>query len=318
MELPNRAVLVFVLLANMLDTFFQGITSLRPKDSTGEADIFAYISFLVLIFGIFCAANIAYICHKHRKVKRTLIFELVLMIAELLVAVLYFYGNNITFIVTNFEEELGCDLKCAEDNQIAASIALGLTLLYYQVIPPYFQRADTNSQSKPSEENLRTTWHTAVDMIILTPQIDALYTVVVDMLMTNDFCSRIDLSISISFLVLVVVAMIAVMATQSVSSYRSLPKSNQWRCIIPLSFLLLLLSFILYILADNNQPLDCAFGCDFVAANQTLNDFGCSMVANSALRLGFTIVTITLISTFSILFMCCILNSTGGESEGAV
>jgi hypothetical protein len=39
---------------------------------------------------------------------------------------------------------------------------------------------------------------------------------------------------------------------------------------MPLAF-----GFILYMLADNEQPMDCGFDCDTFAANQTINDLDC-------------------------------------------
>lgn len=71
-----------------------------------------------------------------------------------------------------------------------------------------------------------------------------------------------------------------------------------WCHLFPMLFLILLfICFPLYLLADNAQPLDCDFGCDFLAKNKTLNALSCNAYGNSALRLSFTLVTFIIITS---------------------
>lgn len=52
---------------------------------------------------------------------------------------------------------------------------------------------------------------------------------------------------------------------------------------------ILVICFPLYMLADNAQPLDCAWGCDFVANKDMM---GCEERKNSAMKLSFVITTL--------------------------
>ena len=54
-----------------------------------------------------------------------------------------------------------------------------------------------------------------------------------------------------------------------------------------------------YLLADNFQPLDCAFSCDTIVANATISTTTCNRMANSAVRLGFTLTTLIIVLIFS-------------------
>lgn len=43
--------------------------------------------------------------------------------------------------------------------------------------------------------------------------------------------------------------------------------------------------------------MDCAFGCDSLASNQTLNAFTCKVVPNNITRLSFTTASILMVGT---------------------
>ena len=50
-------------------------------------------------------------------------------------AILYFYGDNIGYIMQNYSEELGCGDQCILNNQIAAIMSLGLALIILHFFP---------------------------------------------------------------------------------------------------------------------------------------------------------------------------------------
>ena len=54
-----------------------------------------------------------------------------------------------------------------------------------------------------------------------------------------------------------------------------------------------------YLLADNFQPLDCAFSCDTIVASATISTTTCNRTANSGVRLGFTLTTLIIVLIFS-------------------
>ena len=75
-------------------------------------------------------------------------------------------------------------------------------------------------------------------------------------------------------------------------------------CSMILIVLLLSFSLPLYIVTDNEQPLDCAFGCDNHAKNTTLSALRCKMKANGITRLSLMLLTLVLLSTSLSLMMC--------------
>ena len=79
---------------------------------------------------------------------------------------------------------------------------------------------------------------------------------------------------------------------------------NNDRCGLPLS-----ISLPLYILSDNEQPLDCAWGCDSFVDNTTTiiaadSGINCNVKANSGMRLGLMIVTGLFVVLSGILLRC--------------
>ena len=94
------------------------------------------------------------------------------------------------------------------------------------------------------------------------------------------------------------------MIIYSVYSFDAIKKDKNVSFIVPMACILLVIIAPMYILADNLQPLDCAFGCDTFALNQTRNEIGCNRVGNSALRFAFTIITFIIVLTLSIIFFC--------------
>lgn len=196
---------------------------------------------------------------------------------------------------------------CMDGIRITAVITLGLALMFYHLFPTCLQKV-----AKLSKIDLPKTtgWYSASDMTTTILKVDTLFTVVAIMAQTTDFCGVIDRSISIAFLVISVVVGTTLMTVYGVFSYKKID-NRQYAFIAPLVCVFLLIAFPLYILADNLQPLDCAFGCDSFASNQTRNSIGCDEVGNSALRLGFSFAAFLIVSILSIILFCCRNNTTG-------
>ncbi len=301
-EVPDGgAILVFVLLADMLHTIISEIISLSTDGRQAAiATISTFVLIVILVFGTLVFFNLVYIycCDEDIEIK------IILLVAQTIGALFYFYGDNITKIINQYGEELGCGSRCRENNRIAATICLGIALLFYQLVPPCLHKLQVIEGSDSSSEK----WYSASDMMVTIVKIDALYTVVAVMAQTEDFCSLSDLSISVSFLLISFIAGIILLVVYCIiySITLSDDKNAEDYFWVPwVAFILLAICFPMYVLADNAQPLDCAFGCDTFASNQTINDIGCNQVGNSELRLGFTLVSFIIVSSLSIVLSCC-------------
>ena len=316
-ELPeyskgSEGILIFVLLCDMLNTAIREIISLSAQNEEDRqpaalATVILFGLVVVLFFGSLAIINLVYLCYNESD---DLPIKIAILVVEIIGSILYFYGDNIGFIFDQYGEILGCGQQCVENNRIAAVITLGLALIFYHLFPPCLIKAAKMFDL----EGETTAWYSATDMFTSILKIDSLFTVVAIMAQTDEFCGRTDLSISIAFLVLCFIVGIGLLVTYcSFSSY--ILKDNRdtetWWWIVPFAFILLSLCFPMYVLADNLQPLDCAFGCDSFAANQTQNAIGCNAVANSALRLGFTLFTFITVSILSLLLFCCRHNTKG-------
>ena len=310
-EIPDsKSILIFVLLADMLNSICREIVSLSAPDDSerraaGIATVVLFVLVIVLFFGILSSINVIYLCCKYVNNKEALFFKMAFLLVEILGATLYFYGDNISFIFDQYGDALGCSQQCMENNRIAAVITLGLALMFYHLFPPCLHKVATLCELPEP-----TPWYSASSMMTTILKVDALFTIVVIMAQTTDFCSNVDLSISVAFLVISVVVGIILMIVYSAISYSS-NQDKEWRWIVPLACILLVVIFPMYILADNLQPLDCAFGCDTFAFNQTQNEISCNEVGNSALRLGFTVVAFITVAFLSSVFFCCRHNTKG-------
>lgn len=298
-EIPeSKGILIFVLLADMVNTILREIVSLIDSEGRGAgiATVVLFVLVIVVFFGILSILHLIYLCCENED---DTLFKIAFSLVNILGAILYFYGDNITFIFDKYGDALGCGEQCVENNRIAAVITLGLALVLYHLLPPCLHQVATLCELSES-----TSWYSASSMITTIIKVDALFTVVAIMAQTTEFCGNVDLSISVAFLVISLVVGIALMIFYSYVSYKSI-KDKEWGWIVPLACVLLVIMFPMYVLADNLQPLDCAFGCDTFAFNQTQNEIGCDEVGNSALRLGLTIVAFGTVSTLSLVFFCC-------------
>ena len=219
----------------------------------------------------------------------------------------YYYGDNINNLLEHYGEELGCGSTCREDNRIAAVIFLGLALVSYQAFPMAMKKC---AELSGYADNLNVTgWFTAADMIPVLLKIDALYTVVVTMAQTTEFCGTHDLGISIAFLCILFVVTLIVEITSLIYSCKIADDSNKlhtvFSVVVIFGLVAVMICFPLYLLADNMQPLDCAFNCDTFASNTTQNDVSCLQRANNGVRIGFTGVTFILILCYSLILCCC-------------
>ena len=197
-------------------------------------------------------------------------------------------------ILTLFWRDMiwGCGDACVENNRIAAVITLGLSLILFHITPGVLRKiAKLNDWKNPE-----TGWKSALDMLVVIVKIDTVFTVVAIMAQTDEFCSLKDVVLSFLFVVISFFAGLVAMIVYGAFSCYKLRKIKKIICItIAFAFFPLLFCFPMYLLADNQQPIDCAFGCDTFAANMTQNEIDCNMIGSAGLRLGFMGVTLLIV-----------------------
>lgn len=207
--------------------------------------------------------------------------QIVHTVVQAIGAFLYYYGENINELLETYGEALGCSEQCLLNNRIAATITLGGAFISLQFLPQVL------SIAIPEEDHGKTIQYRALNMIVTIIKIDLLYTAIAIMTQTDVFCGHIDQSLSISFTVICVLLGLLLLTTKCYQLIKFINRLDKhcWRhkrvtkkgvqIILGTSTACLILGFALFILADNSQPLDCAFNCDFTTTNETLNNFGC-------------------------------------------
>lgn len=200
---------------------------------------------------------------------------------------LYFYADNINEVLETYHKELGCNEQCLRNNRIAATVTLGLALTALQFIPHLLH------DIMGWEENKQSTWYLALDMIITITKIEVLYTAVAIMTQTNEYCGHIDRNLSISFIVICSFLGVFIMISKCFHVRR---EEIDKKITLSLACVFSVVGFLPYLLADNSQPLDCAFGCDFRAINQTRDEqIRCNEKGVSILKLVLMIISFIII-----------------------
>ena len=319
--------ILLALFANVLYTISREIIILathedqdREKAALADVVIFSILGFIFL-----CIFPAIYIISKLRSsVGITVTTEalLVAILAELLASMLYYYGDNINYMTQRYGEELGCGAQCITNNKIAALITLQVSLIVFFVLPlltrKYLKRKGSGRNHKRGFVNSSETgWYTAVYMIGIILQIDTLYTIsiaVTDTLFAItavahdfEFCSNNVIIVSSSLLI--IYFLIGAFAIIIIGRYVCLKIDNndKWYYITGAG-MVLIICLPLYMLADNEQPLDCAFGYDRFANATEVDfnfDFQCTTRGNTGLRLGLMLLILVVVTILSCMFFIC-------------
>lgn len=277
--------------------------------SAAIASVVCFVIIVFLFFGSLTIVYMVYACCNHSDI---LPIKFALAMTQCIGALLYFYGSNINSFVNRHGKSIGCGSRCRENNRIAGIISIGTSLLLYKLFPPCLHKATLIFKHDHAYKD----WYAATHMIVTIVKIDALYTVVATMSQSGDYCSREDLSISVSFYIVSVIIGELFMLAYCIFSIRQLRREEikEYAWLAPLSFVIISISFPIHILTDNEQPLDCAFGCDSFVTNKTLSDFlnemSCDRVGNSALRLGASLVIFVVISVLTTTLFSCRRHTT--------
>ena len=150
-------------------------------------------------------------------------------------------------------------------------------------------------------------WYTALDLITMFIKINTIYSAIVGMTQSTDFCSSTEVARAASSVFLSVCVLLG-FASELIHSFYALDtnlKSNKeyidksFNQLVTIGMILIVtICLPFYLLADNFQPLDCAFSCDTIVANATISTTTCNRTANSGVRLGFTLTTLIIVLIF--------------------
>ena len=190
-------------------------------------------------------------------------------------ALLYFYGDNINEILEMYGDKLRCCKQCVENNSNAAIMALGLAFIILQFGPEILHVCI------PPKKHRKSIWYSALDMVVTITKIDLVYTTITSV--TNVKCT-----FSIYFNVISITAGIAHMiskCTHLTHNINDLPfgRNKLQKGVLWFFCSLLMISFCLYIVADNPQPLQCISCCDNGTSNITMmND--CNETMNETMN----------------------------------
>ncbi len=302
----SRGILVFILLADVLNTIIREIiiigTSYSGDTKAGAiATVFFFVFIITVVFGSLVVSNIL---HHVLKKDVNIGIRMSYLAAQSFGATLYYYGDNIIEIVAPYQKDLSCDPSCIKAFQIYASIASGVALIFYHNVISCMHQFTKLIGHK---EKL-TTWFSAAGMITVFIKMDSLFNAVVEAAaVIDDYCDPEDVAINTVFMIIIVITGIIFMTVNCFYVLDLLQKSNQqdlnW--IIYVTYGLVVVCFPIFMLTDNLQPLDCAFGCDTLERNQTLNNLNCNVRGSSGFRLAFSIIIFIILTlSSSLLFFC--------------
>ena len=246
---PDRkGILVAVFLADMLNTIFREILSTIedhnpdiPQNTTGKAHLGLFIAVAIVIIAISAIVSLWVIstCDTDTKAIKTL-----LLAVQLVGAVLYYYGDNITYIADHYGEALGWSQRNIDNNKKAANITLGLALVFQHfLIPLLIEAAGLCIEGNmKSNKNMS---HSSMNMITTFLPLDAFFTLATRTWQTEP-CDKIGSWIFVSLITLSLLIV-----------YSFLSCRTRYSCC---GVLVLAISLPVYLVADNPLPLDCTSG----------------------------------------------------------
>lgn len=292
----------------MLNTITQEIIKVANGDmhASAIAAVVCYALIALLFFGTIAITHFVYLgCL--RRPYTTFIASIIQTIGCLL----YFHGDNSISLLNLYGNEVGCGSSCQINNRIAATFTLGLALIIFQFVPSLLEEIFSLAKSKDGgKKRKKNPWYSLIDMISMFVKIDVLYSNVVATTDTPEFCSLSDISMSVSFAVVCLIAGYIAEIIYYISALHAKKDAKKdgdkvFRTLATFVLIVAMICFPLYFLAENKQPLDCAFGCDSFAANSTIEGLMCNRIANSATRIGFTSFTFVSITALSLTIFSC-------------
>ena len=253
------------------------------KISLGTYIALHIVLFLAIYFFQPCSTYRAYRKNNRHKV------NMLLIISQTIASLLFFYGDNIYILLRRYSQELECGEQCLDNNLKAATVTLCLSLILFQVFPHALEKVAEMYFNNYTQEESKG-YGSALSMLVTVVKIDNVYTLTITVLITEteDFCTLGWILVSICS-----GAGVIIITIYCIHSVKSLDKLKKFTVIC--IFFSLLGCLLAYLLADNQQPLDCALKCNTLPANTT--EIDCDRVKSAATR--FSLLAITIIITAS-------------------
>ena len=231
--------------------------------------------------------------------------HIIIYIIQSVGAILYYIGNNTVYICREYGRELKCNKQCFGVCQLVATICLGGALAYFQVIPPCLKKI---AKSFDYEEKVNS-FFSAAGLVTIYIKIDALFnTISLASSKLKNSCSSFTIFVTSIFLVGCILLGLVITLVHFLCALKVLQvrKTCCERKVLSflIIFMMLFVFFPLYMVVDNSLPLNCAYNCNLLTYNSSIESFNCQ--ANiSKIRLSFSctiLVTTTLVCLLLFLF----------------
>ena len=271
------------------------------QHASAMSAIVCYVLIAVLFYGVLATVHFVYLCcvkHKFTSYLSSII--------QTIGALFYFYGDNTTHLLRAYGDEFNCDIVCQKNNRIAATISLGLALIIFQIVPLILKKLYELIDKKGGKK--KSSWLYAVDMIGMIVKMDTLYSAVAGMAKLPELCSKSDVGVSASFIIIcVVVGIVAeiMYCIYALASRKRKKSLTAFRIPTVVALVLVIICFPLYMLVDNHQPLDCVFQCENFSQNTTIVNWTCDQYVESGIRLAGNCFIFVAISSVSLYFFIC-------------
>ena len=152
-------------------------------------------------------------------------------------------------------------------------------------------------------------------------KMDTLYTAVALAAQSAEFCSYIDVSLTWSLYGVCCAAGILSLIIRGILALNSISDYSEAQVISTVICVILCITLPLYLLTDNEQPFDCAFGCDPFATNATgiipphVGD-NCKLKADFGTRFALMVIVMTLLMVAIGLFVLLFDHTKESEKRG--
>lgn len=225
-------------------------------------------------------------------------FRIVSIVFLTIGTIMYYYGDNADSIVG---EELECSDECVRNNKFAQSVMLLISTLLFFITPEILQRFPYMGYDS------YTRWHHVIfDVSAVIIQLNSLYASANIIIDTDQSCSEDDHNVRIASIVLTLfigllyfifyyVYMIGTVDEPKHASRQNF--GELWSWLLTLTVAIFgLLSSVFYVLADNTQPLGCAFGCDAMNIDNATAVIGTDVIQCDVLGLSVASLIFILLS----------------------
>ena len=223
--------------------------------------------------------------------EKGLVYRISVFLPPLLVASLYYFGDNIDYFTSMYGEAFECDENCLQKLVVVKQVCLGVAILFIHTIPFL--------DHKPHLDEKRSVRY-VLNIVNVLVKVDMIYSIVTTTIILPGGDCSVTKTLSFTFFCLAtVIGWVSILRQRKKGAavifnkdeYKSVYRSHTNRFGVSL----LLVSLPLFLLADNQQPLQCQLVNTTYAArgNRTVGgdmyDYNTTVL--SILRLVFTVIT---------------------------